>query len=1323
MRHVLILATFGSAVAVSSLAAAPHPPIAVEFTLGKPGHVTLTIENRAGNRVRNLVMDRFFPAGRHTAWWDGMTDHSQQNIRPHGGYDVVGTQVDPGEYTVRGIVHDPIDLVYQFTPYMPGNRPWRTADRGGQWLSDHTPPCSILFLPGNPPQILIGSTLAEGAHALVWTDAEGRKIQGVTNIGITYTGVSKLTRPTGKSTLPFVAYGVGVGGDGSQLGIVGITADRKTVQLYYDSSRKLLPEKAYTFDYSPLASGFSLTVHGDAAAVSVPALNKILLIDLGTGRKRGGNLIGELDLPSPYGLVYDEQGSLYALSANQLRKLKLSGGKIANDTVVIPKLDEPRDVLLHGGRLYISCRGGSHQIKVFDLSGRRLRSVGKPGKPKLGPYDETKMQNPQGAAVDDQGRLWVAEEDYHPKRVSIWDKNGRFVRAIYGPTEYGGGGRLDPRDKTKFYYAGMEFKLDWAKGEDAVVNIYARDDLKSRDLPPHRIPDYPVRLGKHRYFTNTYNGDPVHGPPIGVVYRMNPDGSSAIVAALGQASLWDALTKEPLRATVPPKISTDRKAYGSGYHDKPHWNRGEHGLFAWSDLNDDGKVQPRELTFCLGKAIGFNQKPDSLDFIAADGTYIAPARFTASGVPVYDLAKAEKRWQGKAMPYSQLIPGSDGKAFALTQYAPEIAEVNRIAKWAGGAVTGKTADGRTWFYPNRWSGLHASQLYPTNREPESGELIGMTKMIGPTMTIGPDKLGVFAFYANSGSIYLLTVDGFFVAKLFKHGFFSKKIGNTALTRGMILNEYTSDGEGFYQTMTRYPDGKVYVQALNHTSSLVEVQGIDSLRRLPDSEISVTRRQLEAGKEYYVARERERQRQSGTKSMVVKLGGEAPVIDGKPDDWSDAQWVRIDDRIEAAIKVGGGRLFAAWRTNVKDIARNSGANPLFKSGGALDLMLAAKPDRKGEAAVEGDQRLLVALVAGKPRVQLHEPKSKKAGSPGSVSSPHRTIHFDFMGDVTGKVRFAQGKCSPYWLRTKWNRGRFRMVSQGGFFYELSVSLRELGLAPVDGMKIRADIGALTGDGTSTQARLYWNNKGTSQLFDAPDESILRPTLWGEVEFRSIPGPKAGGLNRKVFISPTGGKLPVDSTAFDKGKPTATIDWDGSGDTIERAVGSKGCVLFRFQPKGWFDSDTRAALSPPFALPGSLKPGGKDGMAFAMTPFHYRLTLDGKAAGHQTGARLGGSWEHKHRASWDFGGDDGKPHRITVIAVESGPDGELKIEDKGDWKTVYRYGGDRANATMHAHVISVIQFEVVGKVHLRLEQKPFQRGEKRDAVPGIAAVFFD
>ena len=63
----------------------------------------------------------------------------------------------------------------------------------------------------------------------------------------------------------------------------------------------------------------------------------------------------------------------------------------------------------------------------------------------------------------------MAENDFQPKRVSVWTLDGKLVNAFYGPSRYGGGGTLDPQDKTRFYYDGMEFKLDWATGENHPV--------------------------------------------------------------------------------------------------------------------------------------------------------------------------------------------------------------------------------------------------------------------------------------------------------------------------------------------------------------------------------------------------------------------------------------------------------------------------------------------------------------------------------------------------------------------------------------------------------------------------------------------------------------------------------------------------------------------------------------------------------------------------------------------------------------------------------------------------------------------------------------
>jgi hypothetical protein len=67
--------------------------------------------------------------------------------------------------------------------------------------------------------------------------------------------------------------------------------------------------------------------------------------------------------------------------------------------------------------------------KVFDPRGRLLRTIGKAGGPQIGRYDEKRMAHPCGLAVDAGGRLWVAEVDV-PRRISLWDSDGAFVKAF-----------------------------------------------------------------------------------------------------------------------------------------------------------------------------------------------------------------------------------------------------------------------------------------------------------------------------------------------------------------------------------------------------------------------------------------------------------------------------------------------------------------------------------------------------------------------------------------------------------------------------------------------------------------------------------------------------------------------------------------------------------------------------------------------------------------------------------------------------------------------------------------------------------------------------
>jgi len=181
-------------------------------------------------------------------------------------------------------------------------------------------------------------------------------------------------------------------------------------------------------------------------------------------------------------------------------------------------------------------------------------------------------------------------------------------------------------------------------------------------------------------------------------------------------------------------------------------------------------------------------------------------------------------------------------------------------------------------------------------------------------------------------------------------------------------------------------------------------------------------------------------------------------------------------------VAGDRLYAAYRTGDRDLLRNTGETPnaLFKTGGALDLMLGANPEAnpKRQGAATGDVRLLVTRVNGKPRALLYRAVlPPDAGPKETVAfrSPSRGILFDRVDDVSEQVQIFSDE-----------RGD----------YIVSVPLTTLGWHPRAGQRIRGDIGLLRGNGFQTLQRIYWSNKATGITADVPSEAELTPQLWGD-----------------------------------------------------------------------------------------------------------------------------------------------------------------------------------------------------------------------------------
>ncbi len=1086
-----------------------HPPIPVRFTLAQPSYVTLVIEDAEGKRVRNLVSETRFPAGENVAWWDGTDDIGRdRDAAKHGLYHIPGTPVAPGAYRVRGLFRKELELRYEFSVYNPGNPPWETADKSGGWLTNHTPPQAAVFVPADKaptgqPSVYLGSAVSEGGAGLAWVDLAGKKLGGRGWIGGNWTAAPFLARDAGANAVTGIFAYVGAtwtaGTDNrdrthGELRLTGLTAQADKAVLKYPFT-PTAAEEGHEDDNSWITQLGGIAVHDGLVVASMRKLGRLLFVDA-----RAGKVIGEAPLPNPRGVEFDSKGRLLVLSEMKLLRFTLNEATPATlpkpETLVSAGLLDPQGITGDAqGQIYVSDRGDSHQVKVFSPVGKLVRAIGHAGPPQTGLYDPEHMNHPHGLAIDGKQQLWVAENDFQPKRVSVWTLDGKLVRSFYGPGRYGGGGTLDPRDKTRFYYDGIEFKLDWKTGTSepkAIIYRGGADDLKTqfRAGPP----ETPIYFKDRQYLTNCYNSSPTSGHPISTIWELR-NNVAIPVASMGRANDWELLQGDAYRARWPAGLD-------------PKGDRTKNGaLFTWSDLDGDGRLQPAEVTIIKAVSGGVTVMPD-LSFLVARvddrAMRYVPASFTPKGAPVFDLAAGETLASGAQNPASsggdQALVHPDG--WTLLTVAPQ-----PLAKEGFGGLKNNSP---IWSYPSLWPGLHASHEAAVPDRP--GEVIGSTRLLGGFITLGAagakDREVLWCINGNMGDAYLFTADGLFVSQLFQDSRVGKPWTMPMAERGTLLNDLTLHDENFFPTISQTSDGQVYL-CDGSGMSLVRIDGLESIRRLPTVELKVTPENLQAAATWRVQAEQERQRARGTGTLTVALRKTAPVVDGKLDDWEGADWAVIDRRgtaanfnsdskpydITAAVAISGDRLYAAFRTQDAELLKNSGETPNapFKTGGCLDLMFGLNPtaDPKRVKPVAGDQRLLVTQLKGQTHALLYRAVVPGTKEPVPFSSPWRTITLDRVDDVSAQVQLAV-------TVQKDEKGKPKTA-----FYEISIPLSALGLAAAEGQSIKGDVGILRGNGFQTLQRVYWNNKATGITADVPSEAELTPALWGKWVFKTMP----------------------------------------------------------------------------------------------------------------------------------------------------------------------------------------------------------------------------
>ena len=427
--------------------------------------------------------------------------------------------------------------------------------------------------------------------------------------------------------------------------------------------------------------------------------------------------------------------------------------------------------------------------------------------------------------------------------------------------------------------------------------------------------------------------------------------------------------------------------------------------------------------------------------------------------------------------------------------------------FARDGVGGVDAQNHRWSYPSLWPGLHPSHSAPVADHP--GELLGTTRLLGNFVhPAGEDAGPLWAINGNFGGMYLFTADGLFVTQMFQDNRTGKPWIMPHPVRNMLLNDVSAHEENFFPSMTQMPDGNVYLIDGGRTS-IVRVDGLNNIHRLPTFAIDVTKPELDQAAALLKQTELSRQQKLGPQTLEVgiRAGATVPADSGKVDlgqfydSLKSQKWAVIDNRItqvgwaqhpdvaEAAISVAGDRLFAAFHSEDPNLLNNSGtmATAPFKTGGALDLMIGADPHANParEAPVAGDIRLLVYQVNGATKATLYRAVVPGTQNPVPFSSPLRTITLDKVEDVSNAVQLKA------------------MTGDAAGSFIFSIPLKVLGLNPAAGEKIKADVGVLRGNGQQTVQRVYWSNKASGITSDVPSEAELTPNLWGEWVFKSIP----------------------------------------------------------------------------------------------------------------------------------------------------------------------------------------------------------------------------
>jgi hypothetical protein len=792
-----------------------------------------------------------------------------------------------------------------------------------------------------------------------------------------------------------------------------------------------------------------------------------------------GKLQREVSLPKPGEIAYAPNGEIYAVSGTSVLKV---GPKESN--AFVDDLVQPTDLAFDAtGRLYVFDAAADRKVvRVYDTSGKFERSIGTPGGFQAGPWVPTRLGEVTSIDVDSKGQLWIVENQYWPKRVTLWSTEGKLVREFLGNTEYGGGGVLDAEDPSHVFYGPLEFEVDWKSGKSKLKNLTW--------LPGWGAGEVPIRVEGRQYLVTR----PMFSEkPVGVVYLYN-EGRLKLAAAVGLAVDFDPLKKPSLLAELGnPDLSKLR--------------------FHWSDLSGDGEVQADEVKLLPRPAhvYGVSNFNRDLSIQQQSFRYVVK-EYLPSGVPIYE---------------SQEFPALT----ARTLYKLDAGHFHRFAGFVPEKEGGLTPEGKElWTYPQEGNGV---QSLGTAKPWFPGQVVSQFGIVGHATAHAGDLGEFVVVHGNTGQWNVWTADGMLVGPIFKDLRTGPRSWSMeAHDRGMTFDDLTSGQEHFSGWFCRTKDDRYYVVAGHNHISLMEVLGLETAHREKGT-LTVTADDLKRSQAWEQEQQKVEVYARAPVADAYRLK-EPPQLDGKLDDWVTTA-ASFDKRADLRLGYDDRYLYVAWDARGMGPLKNTGtqADRLFKSGAAVDLQIATDPEaaEDRQAPAKGDKRLLLTFTNGIPQAVLYD--AVVPGTPEAkavrVVSPVGEVTFDRVEalKIAGSVRELQSNGMPS-NAPPLTAAPDRIVavhalSGRGYTVEAAIPLSLLGLKPEANQRYRFDWGFLVTDdaGNTVLQRVYWANKATAVVADAPSEAQLNPHLWGHLRFFGV---KSSASDRLGDVELGGGRKP-------------------------------------------------------------------------------------------------------------------------------------------------------------------------------------------------------